>query len=477
MSANGSRPRPTAEDVRASFDAAGDLYEAQPVPDDVVISERAVIGSAIQSTALAAEALDLLEARHFSRNAHQVVFAAIARVFESGRAVDPVSVMAELARAGTLASIGDHDLGSHGAYLHSLAERRGDIRDHAPRILAESRRQALRDALVSARALIESDGYDPDVHPDKVRALVEDATAVAAPSSLRPNSETVTEVLDALEHDADPGLSTGYPDLDDAIGGLRPKEVIIVGGRPGQGKTLLGLCIADHVGTRLGLPVLFASLEMTEAELTLRRIAAEAKVPYVNLVRHQVTEDDWHRISRASDRLLDTGLHIDDASQAPASHIRRQLRAMARMGKPARLLVIDYLGYIAAPSAESRQQAVAENVRQVEKIAAEFSLPVILLAQLNRGPEQRADKRPVPADLRETGEAEQTADIAILIHREDAYEPESPRAGEVDLIVAKNRQGPLCTVTLAFQGHYGRIVSLTEPVEWTPSSAVGGWNE
>jgi replicative DNA helicase len=153
------------------------------------------------------------------------------------------------------------------------------------------------------------------------------------------------------------------------------------------------------------------------------------------------------------------------------AHIRGRLRAMARTGAAARLLVIDYLGFLAAPKAESRQQAVAELARGAKNLAREFAIPVILLAQLNRGPEARSDKRPLASDLRESGEIEQSADIVILLHRDDLHEPDSPRAGEIDAVIEKNRQGPRCTVTLCFQGHYGRIVSLGR--EWSPTSSIG----
>jgi replicative DNA helicase len=443
-------------------------YEPQATDDPVAASEYAVLGTVIQTTAATLAAAAVLEPRHFRDASCYVVFEAALRLAGNGQQVEPASVLSELARDGMLTKIRGPNMGNGGVFLHSLMERAGVIAYHAPRILAAWFQRNLLAELDACKAIAIRRDFDPDEHLDQIRQRIETATALATVTDLRPNSETVTEVLDALEHDRDPGLSTGFPDLDDAIGGLRPGELIIVGARPAQGKTLLGLCIADHVGTHLGLPVLFASLEMREEELTRRRIAAEAKVPLVNLVRHQVTEDEWRQISRVMDRLMDTGLHVDDTSQASPAHIRGRLRAMARTGKAPRLLVIDYLGYMGAPKAESRQQAVAELVRQSKDIAREFDIPVILLAQLNRGPESRSDKRPVPSDLRETGEAEQSADIAILIHREDTYEPESPRAGEVDLVIAKNRQGPLCTVTLTFQGHYGRIVSLGQ-VPWTAS--------
>jgi replicative DNA helicase len=325
--------------------------------------------------------------------------------------------------------------------------------------------------LKSCEAIAVRTDFDPDEHLDLIRKRVEDATAYAGSTALRPQSEIVLEVLEAVEQGIDPGLSTGYPDLDDAIGGLRPGELIVIGARPGVGKSVLGMCVADHVSTRLGLPVLFASLEMRQEELTHRRIAATATVPLTHLTRHTVTDADWNQISRAQDRLTASQLRVDDTPGVSLAQVRGQLRGMYRTGCAARLLVGDYLGIFAAPKADSRQQAVAELARGFKLIAREFGIPVILLAQLNRSLETRSDKRPVMSDLRESGEVEAAADIVILLHREDAYEPESPRAGEIDLIVSKNRQGALTTVTLTFQGHYGRIVSLG-PECWSPSRSA-----
>ena len=473
MTVNGHRP--TAEDTRAAFDAA-EIPVIRPPAEDALVSARAVLGSAIQSSPAAAEALAVLRPGDFPRNVHRVVFEAVARLADAGQPVEPGSVLSALAAAGWLDRLHEEDLGHGGVYLHSLMQRAGPVGYHAPVVLAAARRDGIRDALRSALYLADADGWDLDAHPDQIRKMVEDATSFAGTAALRPNSEAVTEVLAALEERADPGILTGWRDLDEAIGGLRPGELLVIGARPGQGKTAAALNIADHAGTRLGLPVLFASLEMTEAELTQRRISAAAKVPLHHIVRHQVTDGEWDKISRAMDRLMDTGLHIDDTSSQSPAHIRGQLRTMARTGKTARLLVVDYLGFMAAPRAESRQQAVAELARQCKNIAREFAIPVILLAQLNRGPEHRQDKRPVPADLRESGEIEQSADIIVLLHREDAYEPESARAGEIDFIVSKNRQGAQCTVTLAFQGHYARIKGMAredmDPDEWTPSSSV-----
>jgi replicative DNA helicase len=437
-----------------------------------VIAEQAVLGTAVRSSADAAEALGMLRPDQFSCTAHRVVFEAVEHLSGTGNPVEPSTVLGELARMGMLAKVGTPGMGSAGNFLHSLMQRGGSVAYHAPAVAAAAARRTVQQALASCEAVAANPAFDPAEHLEQIRKIIDDATAVSVPSVLRPNSETVLEVLEALETEAAPGLATGYPDLDDTIGALRPGEVVVVAGRPGGGKSLLGFCIADHVGTYLSLPVLFSSLEMTETELTARRISATAKVPLRDIVRRQVGGGEWDMITRALDRLTDTRLYVDDTAGASLAHIRGRLRAMARTGNAARLLVIDYLGYVAAPKAESRQQAVAELARGTKLIAREFSIPVILLAQLNRGSEHRADKVPTMADLRESGEIEQSADIVILLHRPDGGDPESPRAGEIDLIVDKNRQGARCTVTLLLQGHYGRIVSPAH--EWSPSAAVRG---
>lgn len=441
--------------------------EQAPPEDAGIVSERAVLGAVLQSAEAAHEAAAILSPEHFRFGAHELVFRAAVKLADGGQPVEPASVLSELGAAGQLARVGDRNLGTGGAFLHSLIERAGSVGYHAPKVRAAWQQRNVAMVLKSCEGIAAAQDWDPDTHLDQIRKLVEDATAFTGTTALLRQSEAVLEVLDSLEDGIEPGLKTGYPDLDDAIGGLRPGELIVVAARPGGGKSLLALCIADYVATDLDLPVLFASLEMSNEELTQRRISAITRVPLDHIVRHQLGEDDWGRIARAQDKLTGTRLVVDETSKQSLSHIRGQLRGMERTGNRARLLVIDYLGYMAPPDTESRQQAVAALARGAKDIARDHGIPVILLAQLNRGPEHRQDKRPIPADLRESGEIEQSADIILLLHREDQYEPESKRAGEVDVIVSKSRQGRQCTVALSFQGHYGRIKNL----EWSASAA------
>ena len=458
--------RPTLAEARAHL-AAVDTYEPQAPQDPVAESEYAVLGAAIQSAAATQEAAAILSPHHFREGSNEAVFKAALTLADAGQPVEPASVLAELGRAGVLVNVHGPNMGNGGAFLASLMARAGSIGYHAPIVIGDWLRRNVAQVLKTCEAIAIRTDFDPDEHLDLIRKRIEDATSYAGSTALRPQSEVVLEVLDAVEKGIDPGLSTGYPDLDGAIGGLRPGELIIIGARPGVGKSVLGLNIADHLSTQLGLSGLFASLEMREEELTHRRIAATATVPLTHLTRHMVSDADWHQINRAHERLTSSRLRVDDTPGVSLAQVRGQLRSMVRTGCAARFLVGDYLGIFATPKADNRQQAVAELARGFKLIAREFGIPVIVLAQLNRSPETRSDKRPVLSDLRESGEVEAAADIVMLLHREDAYERESPRAGEIDIIIAKNRQGPLCTATHTFQGHYARITSMS--ADWSPS--------
>ena len=447
-----------------------DGLDGAALSEEVIAAERAVLGSVVQFPAEAVEAAAVLKAEHFGDGSHQVVFGAVLGMLDEGRTVDPASVLAELARGGLLTKVGAPDAGTGGVFLHTLMQSWGSVQAHAPRVYAAWEQRNLRSALLSALQVASGPGFDPGVHFDQIRGIVDDATSVPEGAGLRSQAEIVTEVLDRLQAGADPGLPTGYADLDAVIGGLRPRELIVIGARTSVGKSVIGLNIADHVADHCDAPVLFSSLEMSAEALTHRRISATARVPLDRLTRGTLTDEDWDRIRRAHDRLTCSRLRVDDADGVSLAHIRGRLRGMDRAGDPAQLLVIDYLGLLAEPKAESRQVAVGALARGARAIGREFGIPVIVIVQVNRGPEARSDKRPLLSDLRESGEIEATADVVLLLHREDYYDRESPRAGEVDVIVAKNRQGPMCTVTLAFQGHYGRMVSMS-PEDDMPAAA------
>jgi replicative DNA helicase len=222
----------------------------------------------------------------------------------------------------------------------------------------------------------------------------------------------------------------------------------------------LALDLARAASVRTGLTAVIFSLEMSRNEITMRLLSAEARVPLHSMRTGQMSEDDWTRLARRMSEVVDAPLFIDDSPNMSMMEIRAKCRRL-KQRHDLRLVVIDYLQLMSSPKrVENRQQEVSEMSRSLKLLAKELDVPVVAVAQLNRGPEQRTDKRPLLADLRESGSIEQDSDVVILLHREDHYERESPRAGEADFIVAKHRNGPTATVTVAFQGHYSRFTDM-----------------
>ncbi|MFJ4637534.1 DnaB-like helicase C-terminal domain-containing protein [Streptomyces hygroscopicus] len=254
-------------------------------------------------------------------------------------------------------------------------------------------------------------------------------------------------------------IPTGIRDLDQLTGGFAPRKLIIVGARPGVGKTTLANTFVRASAIDKQIPTLFVSLEMGEEELGLCICAAEATVPLHNLDKGQCSAGEMRKLEAVRERLEQAPLYIDDTPHVTLAHLRNRIRTLIRT-VGLRYVVVDYLQLAQAPKAENRQVAVSQLSRNLKLMAKEFDIPIVVLAQLNRGNEQRTDKRPVIADLRESGSIEQDADIVILLHRPDMYEPESARAGECDLIVDKHRGGARTTITVAAQMHYARLVDM-----------------
>ncbi|MFE7237236.1 replicative DNA helicase [Streptomyces sp. NPDC057580] len=311
-----------------------------------------------------------------------------------------------------------------------------------------------------------SQAFDPD---EDVAALQSELDGVVRANS---DSETtlVGELLAGVLERAitpptnDDKIPTGFVDLDALLcGGWAPGQMVVVGARPAMGKTTFGLGLARAAAIHHGIPTLFESLEMGNAELGNSIVSAEARVALHHIKQGIVADDAaaTQRMATKAAKIQPAPLHINDEANLSMATLRGRVRNLVRT-EGLRLVIVDYLQLMQAPRAESRQVAVSEMSRQLKLLAKEFQITVIVLAQLNRGPEQRTEKKPMVSDLRESGAIEQDADIVILLHREDAYEKESPRAGEADLIVGKHRGGPTATITTAFQGHYARFVDMAQ---------------
>jgi replicative DNA helicase len=439
---------------------SGDEFERTP-PHDLA-AEQCVLGGMMLSKDAISDVLEVIKAHDYYRPAHQLVHETILDLYGRGEPADAVTVAAELTKRGDIGRMGG------APYLHTLIASVPTAANagYYARIVRE---RAILRRLVEVGTRIVQLGYsgDGDANElvDRAEAEVYGVTDRRVSEDYLPLSEIMPGALDEIEAIGSrggtlSGVPTGFADLDALTNGLHPGQMIVIAARPAMGKSALGLDICRAASIRDGMTAVLFSLEMSRNEITMRLLSAEARVPLQAMRTGQLGEDDWTRLARRMSEVVDAPLFIDDSPNMSMMEIRSKCRRL-KQRNDLRLVVIDYLQLMSSPKrVESRQQEVSELSRSLKLLAKELGVPVVALAQLNRGPEMRTDKRPLLADLRESGSIEQDADVVILLHREDAYERESPRAGEADLNVAKHRNGPTTTVTVAFQGHYSRFVDM-----------------
>ncbi|MGQ4340353.1 replicative DNA helicase [[Kitasatospora] papulosa] len=309
-------------------------------------------------------------------------------------------------------------------------------------------------------------GRSADFDPEAAIADAQDALDGLVRNEKTDKTKLVGDIIGAaLERAVTPPthenrVPTGFMDLDALFnGGFAAGQMVVVAARPGMGKTTLGLGLARAAAIKHGLPVLVESLEMGDEELSNSILAAEARIGLHHIKQGTVDDVGVARGARAIEKMQAAPLHLSDETELSLPMLRGRVRHLVRTAG-LRMVVIDYIQLMQAPKAETRQAEVAKLSRGLKLMAKEFGITVVVLAQLNRGPEQRTDKKPMVSDLRESGAIEQDADIVILLHREDAYEKESPRAGEADFIVGKHRGGATATITTAAALHYATFLDM-----------------
>lgn len=444
-------------------------FTAYAASQAVLAAEQAVIGGAIQSRAMAELAGEFVSATDFYRPAHQLIFEAVSALIDDGHEVDPTAVLGELTRRGTVQQAGA------GPYLMTLMEHAAggsSIGYHAVKVRDDAVRRRVNEVGALIAQVTAKDDFDLDHHVDLIRQRLDAATARVTGERLPTIGEIVLRRLDQLEKGEPPeSVELPYIDLQAMLGGLRPGQFVVIAARPKVGKSTIALDAVRHAAIKCGVPTLMFSLEMTEEEIADRVLAAEARVPLYSIRKDELSDDDWERIARRQDSIQSAPLVVDDAAHCTLGRIRARLRGMSRTG-PARLVIVDYLQLMDAPTAESKNYQVAEISRGLKLMAKEFAVPIVALSQLNRESTKSHDKRPQSWQIRDSGAVEQDADIVILLHRDDAHEKESPRAGEMDLIVDLHRNGPTGTVTVAFQGHYARAVDMAADPSWSATRGL-----
>lgn len=443
--------------------AVADLREpADRTPPQDLAAEQCVLGAMLLSKDAIADVVEVLRGDDFYKPSHQTVFEAALDLYGRGEPADAVTVADQLAKRGELLRIGG------APYLHTLVASVPTAANagYYGKIVSE---QAILRRLVQAGTRIVQMGYsaegEVDGLVDRAQAEVYDVTARRVTDDYQPLSALMDGTLTELETIANRGdqmvgVPTGFSDLDELMNGLHPGNMVIVAGRPAMGKSTVGLDFARAASIKSGLTSAIFSLEMARNEIVMRLLSAEAQVPLHHMRSGSMGDQEWTRLAQKMSAVSDAPLFIDDSPNLTMMEIRAKCRRL-KQRHDLRLVVIDYMQLMTSGrKVESRQQEVSDFSRSLKLLAKELEVPVVAISQLNRGPEQRQDKRPMLADLRESGSLEQDADVVILLHREDAYDREHPRAGEADFIVAKHRNGPTGTVVVAFQGHYSRFVDM-----------------
>jgi replicative DNA helicase len=447
----------------AEFEVAASDSPFDRTPPQDLTAEQCVLGGMLLSKDAIADVVEVLRPGDFYKPAHQTVYDAVLDLYGRGEPADPITVSAELTKRGEIARIGG------APYLHELISSVPTAANAGYYALIVRERAVLRRLVEAGTKIVQlgygADGGDADDIVDRAQAELFSVTERRTGDDYLPLSELMQPTLDEIDAissrgGAMVGVPTGFADLDRLTNGLHGGQLVVVAARPAMGKSTLGLDFCRSASVRHRLTSVIFSLEMGRNEITMRLLSAEAKVALHAMRSGTMSEDDWTKIARTMSSVEQAPLYIDDSPNMSMMEIRAKCRRL-KQRHDLRLVVVDYLQLMSSGKRiESRQQEVAEFSRSLKLLAKELDVPVIAISQLNRGPEQRTDKRPLLSDLRESGAIEQDADMVVLLHREDAYERESERAGEADLIVAKHRNGPTANVVVAFQGHYARFVDM-----------------
>jgi replicative DNA helicase len=448
----------------AEFPSPQGPGEFTRTPPQDIVAEQSVLGGMLLSKDAIADVVEAVRGHDFYRPAHELVFESILDLYGRGEPADAVTVSAELQKRGELGRVGG------APYLHTLISSVPTAANagYYARIVRET---AILRRLIEAGTKIVQLGYtgdgDADDIVDAAQAEVYSVTDKRTSEDYLPLSAIMEGTLDEIEAIGSRGgemvgVPTGFQDFDELTNGLHPGQMIVVAARPAVGKSTLGLDVARSAAIKSNMTTCVFSLEMSRNEITMRLLSAEARVPLHHMRTGKLTDDDWTRLARRMGEVSNAPLFIDDSPNMSMMEIRAKCRRL-KQRHDLKLVIIDYLQLMqSGKRVESRQQEVSEFSRALKLLAKELEVPVIAISQLNRGPEQRTDKKPQMSDLRESGSIEQDADMVVLLHREELYERESPRAGEADFIVAKHRNGPTATITVAFQGHYSRFVDMAQ---------------
>ncbi|HLR13584.1 MAG TPA: replicative DNA helicase [Burkholderiaceae bacterium] len=443
------------------------------VPPHSIEAEQSVLGGLLLDNAAWDRITDILTEDDFYRFDHRIIWQHISRLVTLARPADVVTVHESLTLAGKSDEVGGL------AYLNALAHNTpsaANIRRYAEIV----RERSMLRRLVTVADEIASAAFNPqgkearellDEAESRVFKIAEEgARGSAGFQDIQPLLAQVVERIDELYHregDSDvTGVPTGFTDLDRMTSGLQPGDLVVVAGRPSMGKTSLAMNIGEYVAIDQGLPVAVFSMEMGAVQLAMRMVGSVGMLDQHRMRTGKLSSDDWPRLTSAVQRVQEAQIYIDETPGLSVTQVRTRARRLARQCGKLGLIIIDYMQLMSASTpGENRATEISEISRSLKGLAKELDCPVVALSQLNRSLEQRPNKRPVMSDLRESGAIEQDADLILFIYRDEVYNPDSPDKGTAEIIIGKQRNGPIGSVRLTFQGASTRFQNFTSGIQ------------
>jgi replicative DNA helicase len=453
-----------------NFSSSDAQIDQIKLPPHSVEAEQSVLGGLLLEASALDKIADLISDDDFYRHEHRLIYRQIVRLSELAKPVDVITVAEALEISGELDKVGGLP------YLGSLAQNvpsAANIRRYGEIV----RERSIMRKLAEVGTDIASSAYNPtgrdaaqllDEAESKVFEIAEAGSR--GKQGFIPMPPLLTQVVERIEtlygrdNQSDvTGTATGFTDLDRMTSGLQGGDLIIVAGRPSMGKTAFSINIAENVALDGKLPVAIFSMEMGASQLAMRMLGSVGKLNQHDLRTGRLQDDDWGRLTHALGRLNDAPIHIDESAALSALEVRARARRLHRQNNGLGLIVVDYLQLMsssAGKASENRATEISEISRSLKSLAKELHVPVVALSQLNRSLEQRPNKRPVMSDLRESGAIEQDADLILFIYRDEVYNSDSPDKGKAEIIIGKQRNGPIGKVELAFRGEYTRFDNL-----------------
>ncbi len=444
--------------------------ESLKVPPHSIEAEQSVLGGLLLDNAAWDRIADFINEFDFYRYDHRLIFHNIGKLISQAKPADVITVYEQLQAAGKAEEVGGL------AYLNALAQNTpsaANIRRYAEIV----RDRGVLRQLVTIADEISAGAFNPqgrdvrqllDEAESKVFAIAEEgARGQKGFLEIQPLLTQVVERIDELYHRDSQnditGVPTGFVDLDRMTSGMQGGDLIIVAGRPSMGKTAFSLNIGEHVAVEQGLPVAVFSMEMAGTQLAMRMLGSVGRLDQHRLRTGRLLDEDWPRLTHAIQKMNDAQLFIDETPALNPMELRARSRRLARQCGQLGLIIIDYLQLMSGSGSggENRATEISEISRSLKGLAKELNCPVIALSQLNRSLEQRPNKRPVMSDLRESGAIEQDADVILFIYRDQVYNPDSQDKGTAEIIIGKQRNGPIGTVRLTFLGEYTKFDNFT----------------